>query len=220
MTDLERLSQSLRSDFPSVKQSTDLAWSRSSAVRVIDCVLSLNRNYDHFVVPRLNRFELRFPETTTVEALRGQIDGFDDAEHFMRETLDYRDANRARILDAVVSRLLVHSRASTGANELSRIERWATEASPRDYEIDRIRGFALAGHQYLRMLFGANTTKPDVHILRYVHKSIGRSAPPLEALTLLEEACATTGTRIRDLDTTIWESSARGCINHQRLTKR
>jgi len=31
--------------------------------RVIDCVLSLNRNYDSFVVPRLDSFERRHPES-------------------------------------------------------------------------------------------------------------------------------------------------------------
>ena len=35
--------------------SVDRAWSREPALRVIDCVLSLRRNYDLFVVPRLSQ---------------------------------------------------------------------------------------------------------------------------------------------------------------------
>jgi hypothetical protein len=75
--------------------------------------------------------------------------------------------------------------------------------------VQRIRGFALAGYQYLRMLFGANTTKPDDHICRYVSRCVGRTVSDVEALTLLEGASAISDVRLRDLDTTIWETSAR-----------
>jgi hypothetical protein len=60
------------------------------------------------------------------------------------------------------------------------------------------------------MLFGANTTKPDTHILRYVANRIGRPVFDIAALQLLEHAAAEAGVSLRDLDTTIWEGSARG----------
>lgn len=209
MTDTDKLAQCLRQDFPVVTQSTDRAWSRDSAVRVIDCVLSLRRNYDRFVVPRLDRFEARFPETKSVQALRQLMDTFKNPARFVLEALDYRDSDRAGILDAVVDRVLEFAKDSTGDTELSRLEYWAVHASPDGYKTRRIRGFALAGFQYLRMLFEANTTKPDLWICRYVSRAIGRQVSPLEALILLERASVTSRTRLRDLDTTIWEKSAR-----------
>jgi hypothetical protein len=72
------------------------------------------------------------------------------------------------------------------------------------------RGFGLAGFQYLRMLFGANTTKPDVHVRQYVSEAVGRRrVSEVEALNLLERAASDAGIGLRDLDTTIWEKSAR-----------
>jgi len=160
-------------------------------------------------VPRLDRFESRFPQTRSVRALRAQIDSFEQPDAFVRQTLDYRDADRSRILDEVVDRVLEFADASAGASEVERLESWASHARPDGYMVQRIRGFALAGYQYLRMLFGANTTKPDVHICRYVSRCVGRTVSDVEALTLLEGASAISDVRLRDLDTTIWETSAR-----------
>ena len=215
MNDAEKLASRLRQDFPNVKLSVDRAWSREPALRVIDCVLSLRRNYDCFVVPRLDQFESRFPLTRSVQSLRDEMNSFGQPDIFVREALNYRDADRARILNEVVDRVLELAEASAGTSELERLERWASHASPDGYQTRRIRGFALAGHQYLRMLFGANTTKPDVHICRYVSRSVDRTVSDLEALRLLEAASAISGVRLRDLDTTIWEMSARPCSPRQ-----
>lgn len=48
---------------------------------------------------------------------------------------------------------------------LRRLARWAP---PCDYLVVGVAGFGLAGFQYLRRLFGAETTKPGVHVMRYV----------------------------------------------------
>lgn len=209
MNEIESLAYHLRQDFPNVTPSDDRAWKREPALRVIDCVLSLRRNYDGFVVPRLNRFELKFPQTRSVQALRDQIDDFECPDQFVRETLDYRHPDRARVLSEVVDCVLELAATSSGGSELERLEQWAANSHPNGYKVRRIHGFALAGFQYLRMLFGANTTKPDVHIRRYVSRHVGRTVSDLEALTLLEGASLIAGVRLRDLDTTIWETSAR-----------
>jgi len=72
--------------------------------------------------------------------------------------------------------------------ELEQLRQWVVSARPSDYQTLRIRAFGQAGFQYLRMLFGANTTKPDVHICRYVQVALGRHVSDTEALSLLEEA--------------------------------
>jgi len=188
----------------------DRAWFRAPAVRVIDCVLSLNRQYDRFVVPRLDSFEERFSSVTNLRQLRELIDSFDSPEVFVREALSYRDAPRAQVLSRVVDFLLETSTSTPGNSELERLQNWAQEARPAGYRGVGIRGFGLAGFQYLRMLFGANTTKPDVHIRRYVAAAVGRPVSDVQALSLLEEAAGKDRVAIRDVDTTIWERSARG----------
>jgi hypothetical protein len=109
----------------------------------------------------------------------------------------------------VVDFLLGIVAATPGTSELERLERWALHAHPGDFRSLGIRGFGLAGFQYLRMLFGASTTKPDVHIRRYVAAAVGRPVSDVQALTLMEEAAARAGVPLRDADTTIWEHAAR-----------
>jgi hypothetical protein len=208
--DRARLVATLRQLAPSVRKSSDRAWVREPAVRVIDCVLSLMRRYDSFVVPRLDQFERRHPDIRTVADLQRLIAGFRSADRFVTEALDYRHEERAATLNAVVNWLVSISGSGSAAEQLANIQRWASAAQPSDHMALGIRGFALGGFQCMRMLFGANTTKPDVHICRFVESSVGHRVSDVEALELLEEAAGEVGIVLRDLDTTIWESSARG----------
>lgn len=209
MQDIERVRVTLQRDFPNVVSSKDRAWSRSPALRVIDCVLSLNRNYDSFLVPRLDAFEQRFPDVTAVRRLRELIDSYKSPASFLSDALNNNYRQRAETLSQVVDFVLKVVDERTEASELAALQRWADEAKPEAHRALGIRGFGLAGFQYLRMLFGANTTKPDIHICRYVQNAIGRPVSDTEALRLLEEAAGGSSISLRDLDTTIWEHSAR-----------
>ena len=186
-----------------IKPSTDPAWNRAPALRVIDCVLSLNRNYDRFLVPRLEKFEKENAQTITATQLCEAISSASAAPEFVKTKLDYRDPARAITLFEV-SKFCADKEAGGG------LEAWAREAKPAGHVDAGIRGFGIAGWQYLRMLFGGNTTKPDVHIIRFVERATGRERlSPMKALVLLEEAARITEVPLRDLDTTIWEESAR-----------
>jgi len=68
-----------------------------------------------------------------------------------------------------------------------------------------VHGFGLAGFQYLRMLFGAQTAKPDIHIRRFVADAVRHRVSDAEALTLLEAAAREEGLRLADLDYSIWQ---------------
>ena len=129
---------------------------------------------------------------------------------FVSEVLDYRHADRAATLCALVNWLVTLSGNGPHIAQQSNLERWAKDARPGEHAALRISGFGLAGFQYLRMLFGANTTKPDIHICRFVASCVRHSVSDLEALQLPERAALEAGISLRDLDTTIWESSARG----------
>ena len=127
----------------------------------------------------------------------------------MRDALNYRHADRAQILSQVVDFIGGTILGDRQPDEVEVLQHWAAAAQPSDYQGLRIRGFGLAGFQYLRMLFGANTTKPDVHICRYVEVAVGHRVSDTEALSLLEEAVRGNLIKLRDIDTTIWEHSAR-----------
>jgi hypothetical protein len=209
ITDRHKLVDALRRLAPAVRRSSDRAWNREPALRVLDCVLSLHRPYDSFVVPRLDRFEQDHPEIRTVSDLQGLIATYPSPHRFVVETLDYRDEARAATLSAVVDWLVTISGHGSRNTQLSNLHKWATGAYPADHAALRIRGFGLGGFQYLRMLFGANTTKPDVHIRRYVASCVGHSVSDIEALKLLEGSAPEADVLLRDLDTTVWEDSSR-----------
>jgi len=134
---------------------------------------------------------------------------YPSSDAFVTQALDYRHPDRATTLWSVVKWLVTVSGTGASAEQLSNLQNWAVRAQPSDYIALRISGFGVAGFQYLRMLFGANTTKPDIHIRRFVEGCAGHPVSDIYALQLLERAATELGIALRDLDTTIWEESAR-----------
>ena len=220
MVESDLLAAALRRDFASIETSDAPEWHTEPALRVIDCVLSLNRHYDRFVVPRRNELAMRRPELHTVSQLRDLIAQHASPEAFLQEELRYRHPSRARTLVAVVDFLLDVARDYSGGSELDRLEAWAKDARPRDYLGLAIPGFGLAGFQYLRMLFGAQTTKPDLHVRRYVQGVVGGRVTDVKALYLLEGAARLAEVPLRQLDAKIWERGARGKVQGRRRTGR
>lgn len=209
--DLARLIFSLKNDFPVLKPSSDKAWSRPLALRVIDCVLSLNRNYDSFVVPRLDAFEDKFPNVKYVRDLHELINRYDNPADFMTLVLNYNYPYQARILYEVVARLVGILGNAPRSLEAELLEKWAKNTRPQDAKSTfSIEGFALAGFQYLRMLLGANTSKPDKHMINYVSNAVGHPVSAYKTLALLEAAAEKLDISLRNLDTNIWERSSRG----------
>lgn len=207
--DIQLVIAALRDLAPGVRPSTDRAWVRDPALRVIDCVLSLNRNYDRFVVPRLDSFERNFPSVRTVRELRQAIAEYPSPNEFVVQTLRYNHSARASTLWNVTTWLSDIGGSGKPTDQLRNIELWAKTASYNDYERNKILGFGLAGFQYMRMLFGANTTKPDIKICRWISGIVGHEISAATALSLLEHASVIARVRLLDLDTTIWEMSTR-----------
>ena len=189
--------------------STDYGYGEATAVAVIDCVLGLNRKYDAFVVPRLKTFRHRHPEIRKIGELAELMDSYPTPLDFSIEELNYNDENRARVLREVVQFVCTIVQNSPTLPEEEVLKDWALQAKPPECETLGIKGFKLAGFQYLRMLFGADTTKPDVHIIRFIADALNRRVSPYEALALLEAASKRLGYSVREVDSAIWRSRAR-----------
>ncbi len=185
-------------------------WSNPPAVKIIDCVLSLNRKYDGFVVPRLRTFMNNHPDTQQVVELANLMDSYPTPHAFVKQELNYNHEDRANTLQSVARHVCSIVEGVPIASEEEVLKQWAIQAEPRDYLTLNIRGFGLAGFQYLRMLFGAQTTKPDVYIIRFVSDALNRNASAVESLSLLEAASERVGLSVRAVDNFIWKSSARG----------
>ncbi len=185
-------------------------WSNPPAVKVIDCVLSLNRKYDGFVVPRLRTFMNNHPDTQRVVELVNLMDSYPTPHAFMQQELNYNHEDRAKTLQSVARHVYSTIEEAPITSEEEVLKRWAVQAEPQDYRTLNIRGFGLAGFQYLRMLFGADTTKPDVHIIGFISDILDRKISAVESLFLLEAVAAHIGLSVRDVDRFIWNRRARG----------
>lgn len=177
---------------------------------VLDCVLSLNRRYDRFCLPRVQSFSDRHPEIDSLQGLLSLIRSYPSLREFSIRELNYDDGPRAETLVGVLNYLLTAQKSITGDSEAERLLQWAESVKPQDYLSIGVRGFALAGFQYLRMLFGAQTAKPDVHIIRFVSRAVGNEIGDAAALSLLEEACAVLEWPLLDFDQEVWEKGAQG----------
>ena len=59
------------------------------------------------------------------------------------------------------------------------------------------------------MLFGTDTVKPDVHIIRRLFELLNRDVLDVEAPQLLEMASKREGISARDVDAYIWKIGAK-----------
>jgi len=207
--DVQKLADAIRRDHPEVSPGADFIWTAAPPVQVIDCVMSLNRKYDSFVLPRVLKFVERFPDVCACADLRRLIDSYATPAAFLEDALNYRFPACAETISGVVMYLIAVQVQFSGPTEGEQLHQWAKSVRPGDYTHVGVKGFGLAGFQYLRMLFGAETTKPDVHIKNFVSDVIGRRVSEEETLQLLEEAAAIAEAPLRWLDVAIWESRAR-----------
>ena len=174
MSEHDLVVAALRALKPSIRPSSDPAWGTPPALRVIDCVLSLNRPYRKVVEPRRNRFASQHPHIKAVADLHREIRRYSSAYDFLRQTLDTDDKDRAETLANVTAWLASIGGDGNEAEQLANIKVWAVRAQFRDHKTLGIRGFGLSGFQYLRMLFGADTCKPDLRIRQWVSKALGQ----------------------------------------------
>ena len=67
----------------------------------------------------------------------------------------------------------------------------------------------------MRMLFGAQTAKPDVHIRGFVSDTLKRRVNDIQALTLLENAAGILKKPAADVDYSIWLRRSGGEIQNE-----
>ena len=183
---------------------------RSPAIKVIDCVLSLRTSYDRTVVPRLKDFKTKHPDTQQVTELAHLIASYQTPYEFILQELNFNSERKAEMLQQVLKFLFQIIQNTPHISEEETLRKWAIQANPQECYTLNIKYFALAGFQYLRILFGADTSKPDVHIIRFVYKILNRNVSGIEALLLLEAASKRLGLSVRSVDSYIWKRGARG----------
>ena len=174
------------------------------ALKLLDCVLSLNRRYEEFVIPTVDRFKGNHPNVNALAELHSFVIGCSGPTSFFEDELRYDDTQRAETFAGVLAYLRDILPQYAGANELDKLHQWAISAHPKDYTKVDVYGFGLAGWQYLRMLFRADTCKPDRYINSFVRECLGRHVSRLSVVELMEVAAPRAGLSVREADRRIW----------------
>ena len=127
----------------------------------------------------------------------------------MQEELDYNWEDWARRLHEVVTFLVTIVQQTPTIPEEGALNQWLAEKHSQVNRLTvngkNINGFAEAGFQYLCMLFGVDTVKPDKYILKFLFEILNRNVSKSEACALLEAASKCVGVSARAVDKFIWK---------------
>ena len=204
------IAESIRRDFPVARSPRAPVRPLTTAAKIIDCVLSLRKPYNTVVVPRVSRFMDEHPKVRTCDDLLALIGTHTTAAAFVAGALQMNSPRKAAMILGVVEYLLDAQKQFDAPTEEHRLTLWAQWVRPTDYLLLDVSNFKLAGFQYLRMHFGADTVKPDVYILRYVQNALGRTIAgrperEVQAVYAMERASVLLGRTARSIDANIWE---------------
>lgn len=168
----------------------------------MDAVLSIRRKYYAFVVPRLEQFRNKNPEIRSLHTLLMLIQSSGHEEFC--NIWNYNHLVRVQLLESLIRRFITYNTENNFQNELEGMKDWAKRSSPKDYRNFGVKGIGLATFQYLRMLLGVQTVKPDVHIKNSIGIVLNRDVNDFEAIEFIEHASEKLGLPATVLDHNIW----------------
>lgn len=202
---LQKLEKSLKNMNFNDKTNNELGQYDNPAIVCIDAVLSINRKYYNFVVPRIKHIQDIYPEINSLFKLKELLNNlsYEDVAKF----LNYKHQQRVDILKRLVNKLIEICNIESQdlqQNELNKLKKWASQSSVYDFDKFKVSGIGIATFQYLRMLLGAKTVKPDVHIKKYVFTVIGETLNEKDTIKIFEDACKSCNLDVSVVDHTIW----------------
>jgi len=172
----------------------------------LDAVLSINRKYYNFVVPRLKYFQANYPEVHTLRQISTLIKELGYEGFYV--VWNYKHVARVKTLEELIDKFINYVSKIQQSDDLIAMKMWAEKSSVKDYAKFGVRGIGLATYQYIRMMLGVSTVKPDVHIKRAVSQALGRNVADYEAIMLIERASAVMNLPTTCVDHNLWRHFA------------
>lgn len=123
-------------------------------------------NYENIVKPNVEAFRERFIQSGDVQSLADLA----ELEHDSAFAEDFTIGHPNIVYD--VSSALLEN-ADPGADDLEILQTWAENADPKQYQSDQVgsvHGIGPATFQYLRMIAGADTVKPDIQVEKFINE--------------------------------------------------
>ena len=178
------------------------------AVKVINSVISQGLRYKTTVYPRLVGFKKNRPDVKSVRQLADLMESYAAPLKFLTEEVNLKNELKAGAIDGLVKYLCGIVEASPTVPEEETLKQWAIHVEPDGYKELNIKGVKIATFQWLRMLFGADTSKPDVHIMNFINDTIDQKLSESECVLLIEGVASYLEVSERDVDGAIWDFMA------------
>lgn len=198
-TDVDNLKNYILSLPLNLNHTTEEYEYNNPVLTLIDAVLSINRKYESFVKPRIKLIQDR------------NIDSFDKLDMELRKgneyftsLWNYNHSQRIELLRNLLRYFLNYKKDNNIKDDLETLRKWGKESSVEKFKEWNIKGIAFTTYQYLRMLCGANTVKPDIHILRTVESGVGKKLSLKDSVKIIEDISKEMDIKARDLDHSIW----------------
>ncbi|OIB56177.1 hypothetical protein [Natrialba sp. SSL1] len=121
-------------------------------------------NYENIVKPNVESFRDQFINSGKVQSLADLA----ELEHDPKFTESFTIGHPNAVYDVAAALL---ENAAPDADDLDLLQTWAANADPNQYRSDPVGdvyGIGPATFQYLRMIAGADTVKPDIQVEKFI----------------------------------------------------
>ncbi len=179
-------------------------WDYESAVLILsDAILSVRRPYEAVVLPIIDRIRQNRLHENSLEQLVQLIDT--RGPQYLMDLWRYKDLERVVRLRALSQRF-VHLKSKMGLHEdMEVLKRWARSATVEGAKTFGVKGVGIATYQYLRIMSGIDTVKPDAHLKQAVKDAIGHHCSDFDVIGLFEATAKRMGIPARKLEYATWK---------------
>lgn len=164
---------------------------------LVDAVLSINRNYNSFVKPRIELIK-----KSGISTLKEFLEKIKNGE--FNKIWNYDHPERMETLKKLTERFLWSKKYLNVKSDLEVLKSWARKSTVNDYQRFKVRGIGFTTYQYLRLLCGVDTTKPDIWLKRAVKEGTGKNLSEVNIVWLVEETAKRLKLEARRLDYALW----------------
>jgi len=104
-----------------------------------------------------------------------------------------------------LKKICTNNSSYDGENEIEILRQWAENLDFNNNELNQIKGIGLASIQYLRILLGIDTVKPDIHIKKSINKVYATKINDISTIYFIENVSKKMGINARKIDQFVWE---------------
>lgn len=172
-------------------------------ILLMDAVLSINRQYNKFVLPRLEYFTQKFSNINTLHKLNNLI--IEKGINNFEDVWNYNHPKRVEILQDLTLFFIDYKNKNSIKDDLEGMKHWAKNVDVNSKRMLPVNGIGFATSLYIRKMLGVDTVKPDIHIKKSIYEGIGKKMSEKETVLFIEKVAHKMNITATALDYAIWE---------------